>query len=353
MVLANGDKLHHGRYTYTVVEQLGKGRFSITYQVKDDNGDSFVVKTLDDDLLNTRTLSQLELDRLETKFHQEALKLQKCVHPNIVKFIDTFTDNSKTYLLMEYVGKESLATRPQRILSSEVALNYIKQIGEALIVVHDNNLIHRDVKPANILLRSMSGKPILMNFGWALDVDSNLTTQRTSEASDGFAPIELYSRSGQKPGAYTDVYSLAATLYELLTGKAPVSAIKRKLENQPLIPPKTWNPEISDRINQVILSGMELKPEQRPQSIREWLDLLEENNGAEVSRNDDTNRSNGSQRQINWGVIWTAVGAVGTLLAGIAALLALFPSQPTPTDSTDSTDSLPSDNSIPSEKLKN
>ncbi|NEQ70256.1 MAG: serine/threonine protein kinase [Symploca sp. SIO2D2] len=242
MALSAGDKLYGDKYT--IEKELGRGRFSITYRIYDQSGNRFVIKTLDDLLINS--LNPSECDRLETKFFQEALKLTSCNHPNIVKVRDSFQQGSKSYIVMDYIDGVSLADRAQKVLSEQEALRYIQQVGEALMVAHQQGVIHRDVKPGNIIERVREGKPkaILIDFGLAL-FDHDQTIGRTNEASAGFAAIELYSRQAQKPGHYTDVYSLAATLYALVTGKTPASAIKRKLDNERLVPPQEINNQIS------------------------------------------------------------------------------------------------------------
>jgi len=158
------------------------------------------------------------------------------------------------------------------------ALRYIQQIGEALAVVHNNSLLHRDVKPQNIMLRSGKSEAVLIDFGIAREFTPNLTQTHTQMLSDGFAPIEQYDKRSKR-GAYTDVYALAATLYSLLTGEVPTLAPIRAI-GTPLEPPQQINSSISDRVNQSILKGMEVKPEDRPPSIQEWLALLQTNNDA-------------------------------------------------------------------------
>jgi len=272
MVWATGDALYNGKYI--LERQLGQGRLGITYLVKDRDDCRWVIKTLNDALLNS--LTPQEQNRLETKFCQEAVKLRGCNHPHIVKVRELFKQGKRWCIVMDYVDGVSLAYRAQKMLPEAEALNYIQQIGEALIEVHRDGLIHRDVKPGNIILHVRDGKAeaVLIDFDLALEFDCEVTSVRTKEASDGFAPMELYSRLAEKPGEYTDVYSLAATLYELLTGHKPVSAIKRKLDRERLVPPKEYNDQISDRTNRLILQGMKLEPKQRPQSMREWLDSL-------------------------------------------------------------------------------
>jgi eukaryotic-like serine/threonine-protein kinase len=322
MAWVAGQQLQGGKYT--IERELGRGRFGITYLAKEKNSDRLVIKTLNDDLLNS--LNQTERDRLEQMFWQEAVKLATCSHPYIVKAGEPFKEGSQWCLAMEYIDGIILADRRQQVLSESEALSYIQQIGEALIQVHQKHLIHRDIRPENIMVRVRDGKPeaVLIDFGLALDFDHNLTTARTRETSEGFTPLELYSQS-QPTGAYTDVYALAATLYVLLTGKRPVSALQRKLNHTRLIPPKQLNTQISDRINRRILEGMELEAKKRPQSMGEWLDSLGMTNlnatttatNAAVSVSEPNNR-------INWSVFWTAVGAIVALLVGIPAWIAIF-----------------------------
>ncbi len=151
-------------------------------------------------------------------------------------------------------------------------MQYIEQIGEALTVVHNKGLLHRDIKPQNIMLRSANSEAVLIDFGIAREFTPNLTQTHTQMLSDGFAPIEQYDKRAKR-GAYSDVYALAATLYLLLTGEVPTLAPLRAIGTL-LEPPNQLNPSISDRVNQAILAGMEVKAEKRPQSVQEWLSLL-------------------------------------------------------------------------------
>jgi eukaryotic-like serine/threonine-protein kinase len=229
VVWTEGDRLQDGKYI--IEKELGKGRFGITYLVKNQNGDRLVVKTLNDDLLQSFNQSQHE--RLETMFWQEAVKLARCRHQHIVQVIEVFKEGQKSCLVMEYIDGISLADRRQPILSETEAIRYIQQIGEALIVVHQERLIHRDIHPGNIFLRVRQGESeaVLIDFGLALEFDSVLTTKRAKQTSEGFTPLELYAQHTRPTGAYSDIYSLAATLYVLLTGKMPVSALQRKIRS--------------------------------------------------------------------------------------------------------------------------
>ncbi|WP_445637782.1 serine/threonine-protein kinase [Nostoc sp. DSM 114161] len=344
MAWVAGDRLQGGKYT--IERELGRGRFGITYLVSNRNGDRFVIKTLNDDLLNS--LSQLERERLKTMFLREALKLQKCKHKYIVEVLDSFEEANCLCLVMEYVNEVSLADLRPPTLSEPDALRYIQQIGEALIVVHENELIHRDVHPGNILLRNREGQleAVLIDFGLALDFDHILTTSRTKETSDGFTPPELYAR-GTITRAYSDIYSLAATLYKLLTGRTPVDAVKRKVDGEHLVSPKEWNPQISEGTNRAILKGMQLDAKQRPQSMREWLDLLgltAETPQPVPTVSSNTN-SNWDKKIQFWTVVIAAIGVFIALLAAIPSWIPFI--KPSPSSSPPSLSPSPSSSKTP------
>jgi serine/threonine protein kinase len=174
---------------------------------------------------------------------------------------------------MEYVDGMSLAQyiAQQGQLTEELALKYINQIGQALEQVHNENYLHRDIKPDNILLRNNNQEAVLIDFGLA----RNVATQSMSNSlTHGYAPIEQYSRRGNF-GPHTDVYALAATLYYVLTANAlkiegelsPVPALNRKYEKEILPEPRTYNRNISQKVNDAILAAMKIEPEERTRDI--------------------------------------------------------------------------------------
>jgi serine/threonine protein kinase len=266
------DRLKDGKYTIQKV--LGQGRFGITYLARDGKGDGVVIKTLNEKLLNS--LSQSKRQRLELKFREESSKLKSCQHYHIAQFIEKFQEQGLDCLVMEYVAGIDLASRKHSILREKEALRYIQQIGEALLEVHRHDWVHRDVKPANIMVRFRDKKSeaVLIDFGLVREFYHDLTaTTPEKEAEEGFAPVEMYETRAER-GAYTDVYSLAATLYNLLTGTVPPHARELSQDRARLEPPKTINPKISDRVNNAIMKGMISQQQYRTQTIREWLNLL-------------------------------------------------------------------------------
>lgn len=153
-----GKQLHQGRYTVEAV--LGQGRFGITYLVRDQNQHPWVIKTP-----NQADLSPAELDRLQAMFVKEAYQLARCRHPHIVKAETPFQTGGLWCIPMEYIDGITLDRRGQPQLPVAEALTYIQQIGDALEEVHRNGFLHRDVRPANIMVRSEShirvGSPAL------------------------------------------------------------------------------------------------------------------------------------------------------------------------------------------------
>ena len=254
---------------YTIEREIGDGGFGITYLTFKKNGQKVVIKTLNDKVQQRPDFAKLQED-----FLNEALRLAKCPHPHIAKVGPVFQEGHLWCMVMDYIDGGNLADRvvQKGILPEDEALLYIEQIGAALTVVHQQGLLHRDIKPQNIMLRQGKKEAVLIDFGIAREFTPNLTQTHTQFLTHGYAPIEQYYKRNKR-GAYTDIYALAATLYSLLTGVVPVSAFDRE-SGVLLESPKRLNPKISDQINQAILKGMALKADKRPQSMDDWLKML-------------------------------------------------------------------------------
>jgi len=155
-------------------------------------------------------------------------------------------------------------------LSEDEALNYIHQIGEALKEVHKLKILHRDLKPQNILV-SDKNQAVLIDFGAARDfIDSNVLHSQI--LTPGYAPPEQYVREGKK-GEFIDVYALGATLYHCVTGRPPIPSPIRKLGDS-LQSPKSLNGNISDSTNDVIMRALALEHLERFQNIDDFLFAL-------------------------------------------------------------------------------
>ena len=270
MVWQKGYKLQGGRYVIEKV--LGEGGFGITYQAQHTLLKQWVVIKTPNEILKNDS----EYPNYVKRFIQEGRKLAQLSqqpHPNIVRVTELFEDGKTYCLVMDFVPGESLfnLVQKQGSLPELEAVGYIKQIGEALIFVHHQGLVHRDAHPGNIMVQK-NGKAVLIDFGIAGEImpqDGYFTSHHP--ANIAFAP---YEQMGSNRQVTIDVYTLAASLYYAVTGKRPESSLDRKLYNKPLIPPNKYVVGISDSLNLAIIKGMNLETENRPQSMREWLKLL-------------------------------------------------------------------------------
>lgn len=322
MIWTKGKQLQRGRYRIETV--LGQGRFGITYLAWDAAQVLVVIKTPNKDALSSE-----DFERLQEDFVQEAYKLARCRHPHIVEAGEPFKEEGLWCIPMAYIDGVTLDRRAQRQLPESEALGYIQQIGDALGEVHRNGLLHWDVRPANIMVRAGKQEAILIDFGLARTFDHQLTITRTQEISAGFAPIELYSRSAKR-GPFTDVYALAATLYELLTGEVPTNAADRKAYNAQLMPPQQHNPLISDAVSKAILRGLGVQPETRPQTVAEWFVSLGIGGASQTPSAMAQGSSGGPDKSWNWSTIWTAVGSFAAVVALLIALPQCQSQTPTP-----------------------
>ncbi len=272
-----GQLIQRGKYL--IEEVLGAGGAGITYQAKDVNtGEIFAIKTL-----NATLQVQPDFSKHQERFVQEAFNLAKCRHAHVIRVDNVCKEEDLWCMVMEYIDGSNLEAlvKKQGGFSEVEAIRYIYQIGSALSYIHNQGILHRDVKPANIMRRSETNEAVLIDFGLARDFVEDKTKMHTNSRTEGFAPIEQYPRSAKR-GAYTDVYALSATLYYLLTLQVPFPAQFRQ-QGINLVPPKQHNNQISDRTSLVILKGMELLPEDRPESIEQWLHLLTENTAISLS----------------------------------------------------------------------
>ncbi|MEA5579148.1 serine/threonine-protein kinase [Anabaena sp. UHCC 0451] len=270
------------RPQYIIETEIGVGGFGVTYKAKhQDLNFPIVIKTP-----NSRLCRDANYPKFVEGFRKEGRRLAHITqfhHPNIVRIIDFFEEDNLPCLVMDFVKGENLyhLVQDKGILSESTAIDYIKQIADALSICHHNSIIHRDAHPGNMILRENSNTVILIDFGLAGNVNSQSINQAANLA---FAPWEQMLET--EKSATIDVYTLAASLFYLVTGDTPIASLARKLNNRTLIEPKELNSRISDRLNQAIVKGLELEPINRPQSMKEWVGLLaglsSGNNGNEV-----------------------------------------------------------------------
>jgi eukaryotic-like serine/threonine-protein kinase len=259
------------RPQYVIETEIGIGGFGVTYKAKhQDLNFPVVIKTP-----NSRLCRDANYPKYVEGFRKEGRRLADITqfhHPNIVRIIDFFEEDNLPCLVMDFVKGENLYDLVQNkgILSESTAIGYIKQIADALSLCHENGIIHRDAHPGNMILRENSNTVILIDFGLAGNVNSQSINQAANLA---FAPWEQMLET--EKSASIDVYTLAASLFYLVTGNTPTPCLARKTLNHELIEPKRINYRISDKLNQAIIKGLELEPQNRPQSMNEFRDLLD------------------------------------------------------------------------------
>ncbi|MEA5551920.1 protein kinase [Anabaena cylindrica UHCC 0172] len=266
--MLTGTTLQNGKYS--IIQEIGRGGFGITFKAMHHYlGQEVVMKTI-----NERLRKNPDFSKFELQFQDEARRLATCVHPNIVRVSDFFVEDGLPYMVMEYIPGENLGEAfvlPGISLPEETAVHYIRQIGAALQVVHKNGLLHRDIKPDNIILREGTQEVVLIDFGIAREFNSGVRQTHTGLVSEGYAPIEQYLTQAPRTSA-TDVYGLAATLYALLTGQVPIPALLR--DREPMPSPRELQPHLSAYINQAVMRGMAVESRFRPPTVAEWLQLL-------------------------------------------------------------------------------
>jgi serine/threonine protein kinase len=276
MHLTASKVLQNGKYVLDSV--MGQGGFGITYKATHTYlGQTVAIKTLQENLRQQENFAQFR-----QQFIAEAQRLAKCQHPNIVRVLDFFEEGGLPYMVMDCIPGSTLGELIQtgQRLPEAQAIHYIRQIGAALSVVHQNGLLHRDVKPHNIIRREGTDSVILIDFGIAREFTAGVTQTQTSLLSAGYAPLEQYIPRHKRSPA-TDIYALAATLYYLVTGQPPVAAVLR--DRLPLVSPRQLVPNLSGALEQAILHGLEQEAELRPQTVETWLALLPENSDYSVS----------------------------------------------------------------------
>ena len=212
--------------------------------------------------------------KLKKKFIDEARALCSMQHPGIVKVSDVFEENGTAYFVMDYIVGGSL----QDILNwrggalpEAQALDYIRQAADALQYVHGHNRLHLDLKPGNIMV-DCNGRVVLIDFGASKQYDEcdGENTSTLLGMTPGYAPIEQMGNDVVKFMPATDIYALGATLYKLLTGITPPSAA-RLASGEPLAPlPAT----VGASTRKAVMAAMSLNKSKRPQSVKEFLSIL-------------------------------------------------------------------------------
>jgi serine/threonine protein kinase len=273
------------RKRYEILELVGQGGMGAVYKAGDQRleGRICAVKEILPALTDS-AMSEEELEQLSEQFRTEASILSRLDHPNLPKVSDYFTDNGREYLVMDYVGGRDLHEillehqREGRTISEAQVLAWADQLLDALSYLHDQDppVVHRDIKPSNIKVTSR-GTVKLVDFGLVKVIQSDDTRTVTVVQGRGtaaYTPLEQYGGDTGYTDARSDLYSLAATLYHLLTGTPPADAKERFLRPGCLVSLRELNPNISARCEMAIFRGLAMHPSERPANAAAFRALL-------------------------------------------------------------------------------
>ena len=276
--------LQGGRYVIQGV--LGRGGFGVTYLAEQVMAKrkvcikEFFPKdyyTRGDDTRSLTLASQgfaESMNRYKEKFVKEAQTIAALDHANIIPIYDVFEENNTAYYVMEYIDGESLSEVVKRrgALAESEAVEYVRQAASALEYLHERKIMHLDIKPGNIMLRRKDNRVVLIDFGLSKHYDEHsgeATSTTPVGVSHGYAPMEQYKQGGVNTfSPETDIYSLGATLYYMVTGKVPPEAatlISESLE---------FPQHVTAALRSAITAAMALSPKQRPASVGKFVAML-------------------------------------------------------------------------------
>ena len=283
---------------YRISRKIGQGGFGITYEAIDQELEKKVcIKELYIEGINQRAGEQVTLTETKKEFSwtyfignfkREAQKIAEFRHSNIVSVSSVFEANGTAYYVMEYVEGENLKeylTRLGRPFTEQEIKPIAAQIFDAVDTVHSKGLLHRDIKPDNFLITN-DKQIVLIDFGSSRENMDEKTVALLSSTTilmltHGYSAPEMYSNLSVK-GRYTDIYSLGATLYYLLCQKKPMPANDRQFAKMPAL--HEVNPNVSTQLSSAVMMAMEMKEEDRFQSVGDFRLALQQMAGGQKKK---------------------------------------------------------------------
>lgn len=275
-----------GLNQYTIIRQLGRGGFGTTYLVQDENLKAyFVLKEYMPRMLCRRDTATMQISALDSReqthlfeawrarFCQEARTLARLNHPNIIRVKDAFDELGTSYYVMEYIDGQELHHATENRRDEATLQHLLRRLLEALQYLHSQNILHRDIKPRNILVTQW-GEPVLIDFGAVRFLDAEHT--QTQIGSPGYTPFEQKGKKS-KLGPWSDIYALGATFCRVLTGQCPQDSVDRVVDDE--FVPLSARAELKRDYSQTFLRSIDkaLEPlyPNRWQSAAEWLAELD------------------------------------------------------------------------------
>ena len=288
--LKPGTELLHGQFR--IEKFLNAGGFGMTYLARDSLDRIVVIKECfpssmccrnDGNVMARSRQHQAEFDAVVKHFGAEARRLSKLQHDNIVGIHQVFEDNMTAYMALDFVrGRDLLDTieDPKMKLHPRDVKDILLKCLEAIHYIHTNDVLHRDISPDNILIDG-KGNPVLIDFGAAKEEATRASRALSAlhVVKDGYSPHEFYI-AGSNQDASSDLYSLGATFYHVLTGEAPpdsqarVSAIAADRPD-PYRPVSGKFPQFEDAFLHAIDKALSVFPPDRIQTARDWIELVD------------------------------------------------------------------------------
>ena len=267
MALSTGEILQD---RYRIVSLLGEGGMGAVYQAWDIR---LNVPVAMKEMLSQPGLDPKALVQLRRQFLQEAQVLARLDHPRLVRVTDFFSQNDSEYLVMNFVKGESLVDRIEQmgVLPEPQVLVWAGHLLDTLAYCHSQGVIHRDVKPQNVIIRP-DEQAVLADFGLVKLWDPHDPRTRTAMRGMGtpqYAPPEQYETDMGHTDARSDIYSVGATLYHALTGQTPLTATQRIADPDQFVPLRDIVPEVSKQTETAVMRAMELARADRWQNAKE------------------------------------------------------------------------------------
>jgi eukaryotic-like serine/threonine-protein kinase len=259
---------------FDLVDQIAEGGMGTVYKGRNrETGQIVAIKIAPESMADNQTL--------HARFQKEFAAASKIDHPNVVRALDYGVLGGRPYLVMEFVDGESLGQRIERDgrIPEAEAIQLIALAAQGLHHAHKSGMVHRDVKPDNIIV-TKDGQVKLLDLGLVKEADNDINLTRTGRGlgTPHFMAPEQF-RNAKNADVKCDIYSLGATLYQMVTGElpfrsmGPLDAWMKKINNE-LTPPIQLATDLSERINWAILRAMSADPEKRPDSCREFIEDL-------------------------------------------------------------------------------
>ena len=258
---------------YQILGELGKGGMATVYRAYQPSLEREVaLKVLPEFLV--------EQPGFKARFHREAVAVARLQHPNILSVFDHGEQDGVTYIVSEYVDGGTLAARMGAPIQLDYCVRILRPIADALDYAHSEGVIHRDVKPSNILL-DRRGVPILSDFGLARVAEAADSERLTQTGAMVGTPTYMAPEqcSGQEAGAPADIYALAVIAFEMVTGRVPFSAptplgVIAAHQVTPPPSPRKFNPSLPQVVEQPLLAGLAKDPARRPETATDFVEAL-------------------------------------------------------------------------------